>query len=75
MRRAQGGPEAVLLLGKKLDFTIGFGGPGAINPETKLIHVDPEVAEIGRNRVVDIGIAGPIGPVLDGLAAAASQRA
>jgi acetolactate synthase-1/2/3 large subunit len=33
--------DALLLLGKKLDYTISFGGPPTINPDTKIIQVEP----------------------------------
>jgi acetolactate synthase-1/2/3 large subunit len=72
--RAFGRADVVLLLGKKLDFRIGFGRPPAIAADAKVIQVEPTPAEIGRNRGVDVGILGDIGVVVAQLAAAAQGR-
>ena len=66
--------DVVLLLGKKLDFTVAFGGLPAFSPEAKLIQIDPSVAEIGRNREVDVGLVGDVGPVLDQLTQVCASR-
>jgi acetolactate synthase-1/2/3 large subunit len=42
--------DRVLLLGKKLDFTLKFGKPPAFAPDCDFMQVDPEVAEIDRTR-------------------------
>jgi acetolactate synthase-1/2/3 large subunit len=34
--------DTVLLLGKKLDFTLGFGQPPSLAPECRLLQIDPE---------------------------------
>jgi acetolactate synthase-1/2/3 large subunit len=34
--------DTVLLLGKKLDFTLGFGEPPSLAPECRLVQIDPE---------------------------------
>ena len=65
--------DALLLLGKKLDFTIGFGGPQVINEHAAVIHIDPEASEIGRNRGAAAGIVGPVGPVIDQLTGACAE--
>lgn len=69
--RAIGRADVVLLLGKKLDFRIGFGRPPAIAAEAQVIQVEPSPAEIGRNRGVAVGILGDIGAVVEQLLAAA----
>ena len=53
----------VLLLGKKLDATITFGGPPTLHPEAKLVQVEPEPALIAQSRGVDVPIQGDVGAV------------
>ncbi|MBU3589783.1 thiamine pyrophosphate-binding protein [Polynucleobacter sp. 80A-SIGWE] len=40
--------DCILLLGKKLDFTLKFGNSPGINPECTLLQIDPEANEIER---------------------------
>jgi len=42
--------DCVLLLGKRLDFTLKFGAPPAFAADCELMQVDPEEAEIERTR-------------------------
>jgi acetolactate synthase-1/2/3 large subunit len=42
--------DCVLLLGKKLDFTLKFGKPPAFDAACDFIHIDPEADEIERTR-------------------------
>ena len=65
--------DAVMLLGKKLDFTISYASPPAVPSDARIIQVDPSPAEIGRNRGVDVGIVGDVQPVLEQLAQEASK--
>lgn len=60
--------DVVLVFGTPLDFRLGYGE--AIGPQTQLIQVDLDGAEIGRNRTVDVGIVGDTGLVLDALSSA-----
>ena len=60
--------DAILLLGKKLDYRYRFGQ--LFNQQAKLIQVDPSPAEIGRNRGVSVGILGDLGAVVEQLTAA-----
>ena len=66
--------DVVLLLGKLLDFTVGFGLPPVVAAKTKLIQVEPSGVQVGRNRGVDVGIVGDVGPVVEQLAAAAVAK-
>ena len=59
--------DVVLLLGKKLDFTVGFGGPPALHPDARIIQVEPAAATIGRSRGIAVGIVGDIGAVMEQL--------
>ena len=44
--------DLVVLLGKKLDFTMRFGEPPAFDPGCRFIHVDPEEEILERTRRV-----------------------
>ncbi len=69
-----GEADVVLLLGRKLDYMLGFGGNPPFHPRAGRIMVDPSPAEIGRARAAAIGILGDVGPVLTQLADAAAKR-
>ena len=69
-----GEADVVLVLGRRLDYMVGFGGNPPFAPDVKQIVVDPSAAEIGRARSVSVGILGDIGPVLGQLADSAETR-
>ncbi|HSE83104.1 MAG TPA: thiamine pyrophosphate-binding protein [Thermodesulfobacteriota bacterium] len=54
--------DLILLLGIRLSLYIGWGR--TFNPEAKVIQVDIDSGEIGRNRPADLGIVGDVGKVL-----------
>ena len=60
--------DVVLLLGKKLDFTISFGGPPTLAADVRIIQVDPSADQIGPSRSVEVGILGDVGAVVKQLA-------
>jgi len=64
-RKALGQADVVVILGTPLDFRLAYGE--AINSDAKLVQVDLDGGEIGRNRQVDLGIVGDSGHVLSGL--------
>jgi len=59
--------DAVVLLGRKQDFVIGFCRPPHIAADAKVIQIDPSPLEIGRNRGVDVGMIGDVTSVLEQL--------
>jgi len=63
--------DVVLVFGTPLDFRIGYGRGTHINPAAKLIHVDLDGRELGRNRSCDVGIIGDTGLVMEALTACA----
>jgi len=67
--------DLVLFLGKMLDFTVGYGFPPIIAADAKVIQVEPSATQIGRNRGIDVGIVGDVGPVVGQLQAVAEQTA
>jgi acetolactate synthase-1/2/3 large subunit len=65
--------DLVLFLGKMLDFTIGYGFPPIIAEDAKVIQIEPSATQIGRNRGVDVGIVGDVGPVVEQMQAEAEK--
>ncbi len=63
--------DVVLSFGVPMDFRMRYGDFG---DETKLIQVDVDASEIGRNRAVDIGIAGNARAVIEQLSDAIPAR-
>lgn len=66
--------DTLLMLGKKLDYTISFGGPPTVDPTAKIIQVEPAWEHIGTARDVDLGIVADPGAVVKQLADEASSR-
>jgi acetolactate synthase-1/2/3 large subunit len=66
--------DVVLIFGTPLDFRIGYGRHSHINPDAKLIQVDLDPRELGRNRPCDVGIVGDTGLVMEQLTAAATAE-
>jgi acetolactate synthase-1/2/3 large subunit len=60
--------DLLLLAGGRLDFNVGMGQPPFINPDARMIQVDIEAEELGRNRELDVGIVGDAHSVLTQLA-------
>jgi len=65
--------DLVLILGKKLDFSVNYGQPPLLPADAKLIQIDPSPAELGRNRGVDIAMLGDINIVVEQLADEAAK--
>ena len=63
--------DVVLIFGTPLDFRIGYGRSSHINADAKLIHVDLDGKELGKNRGADVGIIGDTGLVMEQLTACA----
>lgn len=59
--------DLVLVLGTPLDFRLNYGQPPTWNETCKVVQVDLDPAEPGRNRDVDVAIAGDPGSVLAAL--------
>ena len=74
-KEALRGADVILIFGTPLDFRLGYGRASHLNPEAKLIQVDLDGGEIGRNRHVDVGIPGDTGMTMAALTAAATGMA
>src|SRR5262249_57573709 len=59
--------DVVLIFGTPLDFRLGYGRSSHINPQAKLIQVDLDGSELGRNRACEVGIVGDTGLVMEQL--------
>lgn len=67
-----GESDAILFLGKKLDYSIGYALPPVVAPDAAVIQVDPDPEQIGRNRDAEVGIVGDVAGVLGQLAGEAA---
>ena len=67
-----GRADAVLLLGKKLDNSIRYGG--IFDDAARIVQVDPSPTEIGRNRPVEVGMAGDVPAIVEQMTAAAQGK-
>jgi acetolactate synthase I/II/III large subunit len=66
--------DLLITLGARFDDRV-TGNLAAFAPEAKVIHVDVDPAEIGKNRAVDVPIVGDCGVVLEQLLAAYEAEA
>jgi acetolactate synthase-1/2/3 large subunit len=63
-RFALGQADVVFVFGTPFDFRVDYGRTPTWAPDVKIVQVDLDGAELGRNRRVDIGIHGDSGLVL-----------
>ncbi len=55
--------DLIILLGIRLSLYIGFGR--SFNPKAKVVQIDIDSGEIGRNRPADVGVVGDLSSVLN----------
>jgi acetolactate synthase-1/2/3 large subunit len=60
--------DLVLVIGTPLDFRLGYGA--SINPTAKLIQLDRDLTQLGKNRATDLALGGHCDLVLEQLLAA-----
>lgn len=58
--------DMFLVLGKRLDFTLGYGSP-AVFDDTVFVQVDTDPDALRRNRTPDVAIAGTVSSAVTGL--------
>jgi acetolactate synthase-1/2/3 large subunit len=73
--RALRGADVVLVVGSRFNFMLAYGQPPRWNPHARVVQVDADPAALGRNRHVDVAIAGDAGLVLRQLREAVPKRA
>jgi acetolactate synthase-1/2/3 large subunit len=61
---ALGRADFVLVLGTPLDFRLGYGRPPSFAEDARVVVVDCDPAELGRNRPLELGLASHIGLTL-----------
>jgi len=59
--------DAILIIGTPLDFRLAYGK--RFNPQAKIVQVDTDPTELGRNRDIDVCVEGDAGAVLEQLLA------
>ena len=59
--------DVVLILGTRLDWTVGYGRPPLLKMSTKTIQVNIDPSEIGQNRPANIGLVGDARAILEQL--------
>ena len=57
--------DVVIMLGKRLDYTLAYGGSPPFAPGVEFVVVDPSPAEIGRARSATVGVLGDVGSVVE----------
>ena len=61
---ALGGADLVLVLGAPLDFRLGYGRPPSFAEDARVVQVDADPTELGRNRPLELGLAADLGVFL-----------
>ena len=61
---ALGHADVVLILGAPLDFRLGYGRPPTFAEDAKVAMIDVDPAELGRNRQLELGLAGNVDAIL-----------
>ncbi|MBV9085676.1 MAG: thiamine pyrophosphate-binding protein [Acidobacteriaceae bacterium] len=64
--------DLFLILGKRIDFRLGFGGPRVLAKDAKCIQVDIHPQEFGMNRAIDLAILADVKKALEQLLKAAA---
>lgn len=52
--------DVIVVLGKRMDYRLAFGGPRLFSPTAKMIQVDIHAPELGMNRAVEIGLCADV---------------
>jgi thiamine pyrophosphate-dependent acetolactate synthase large subunit-like protein len=58
------GADLVMVVGSRMNYMIGYGRAPRIARDAKLIQIDIDPAELGRNRPADVAIIGDVASVL-----------
>jgi acetolactate synthase I/II/III large subunit len=53
---ALSGADLVFVIGTPFDFRLNYGSEPTFSSESKIVQIDIDPVEVGRNRVVDVGI-------------------
>ncbi len=58
--------DLYLILGKRLDFTLGYGST-AVSGDADIVQVDIDAGSLRRNRTPDVAVRGSVPPTLEGI--------
>jgi acetolactate synthase-1/2/3 large subunit len=72
-KEALSGADVVFVIGTPFDFRLNYGAEPTFSAETKIIQVDIDPTEIGRNRAVEVGIIADSYSALEAFADAAPR--
>jgi len=64
--------DVILIVGTPFDFRMGYGK--RISNKATLVQIDQSYSTVGKNRSIDLGLAGDPGAILSAVAQAASGR-
>jgi acetolactate synthase-1/2/3 large subunit len=56
--------DLVLVLGAPLDFRLGYGRPPTFAEDARVVMIDVDPAELGRNRPLELGLTGDLDVIL-----------
>jgi thiamine pyrophosphate-dependent acetolactate synthase large subunit-like protein len=73
-RHAFSRSDLVVVLGTPLDFRVGYGRAPLWNADARVIQVDLDAAQLGRNRSLDLGVQSDVGYFLAALMAQAGPK-
>ncbi|AKF05076.1 thiamine pyrophosphate-binding protein [Sandaracinus amylolyticus] len=73
-RAALAGADVVIVLGTPFDFRVDYGREGTWAKDVKVIQIDLDPEELGRNRAVDVGIPADSGHALAALEQAIAKK-
>lgn len=73
-RAALSNADLVLVFGTPFDFRVDYGREGTWARDVKVIQIDLDPEELGRNRAVDVGIPSDSGLALAGLEEAVAKK-
>jgi acetolactate synthase-1/2/3 large subunit len=66
--------DVVFVIGTPFDFRLNYGSEPTFSAESKIVQVDIDPVEVGRNRVVDVGIIGDSWSAISAFASAAKKQ-
>jgi acetolactate synthase-1/2/3 large subunit len=72
-KEALSGADLVFVVGTPFDFRLNYGAEPTFGAQSKIVQVDIDPTEIGRNRAVDVGIIADSASALEAFAAAAPK--
>jgi thiamine pyrophosphate-dependent acetolactate synthase large subunit-like protein len=66
--------DVVLLIATRLNYNLAFGRPPLFAEDVKMVQIDIEAGEVGRNRPIEVGMVGDVKGVLRQMTEEARER-